>query len=177
MIVTGYDKQAGKEQFDVFYEILCDGLPESEHRSYEKQKALLEREEYQILFAKEGEETVGVIAYWDFGDFIFGEHFVVRSSCRNKGYGRVIFEELLKLERKIVIEVEPPTEGFSIRRIKMYERLGLRTWDYEYYQPPMQKGFRPLRLVLMTNTGDETQETLTRYKDKLYAEVYKNCTE
>ena len=69
-------------------------------------------------------KPVGMISYWDMGDFYYIEHFAIDPSLRNGGYGKRVLESIqTKLQGPIVLEVEEPTEEMRIRRINFYKRL------------------------------------------------------
>ena len=64
-----------------------------------------------------------LILYWDFGAYIYVEHFCVEPSMRGHGLGTLILAELAKKNKPIILEIDPLTDDVAIRR-GFYERCG-----------------------------------------------------
>lgn len=141
-----------KEEFDKIFKLMQESFPESEYRPYEKQLKLLSLDNYKIHTKyDENKNLIAFIALWDFPNFIFIEHLAVSPLCRGKGTGTKVMKEIIKNYKKpIVLEIEPPKNDITIKRCKFYERLGFHICDYEYYQEPLRKGDKELRLNLMS---------------------------
>ncbi len=94
-------------------------------------------------------------------------------ACRGVGIGGRLLDELIATVNKpIVLEVEPPEDALTCRRVGFYQRHGFLFTDYPYIQPPMEPGKPtvPLKLMIAGGEMDETQyETV---KSTLYARVY-----
>ena len=86
---------------------------------------------------------------------------------------RFIKEFLNKSAKKTVLEVEYPEDEISMRRIEFYRRIGMNINDYEYVQPPLQKGkeLLPLKIMSYPDTLDKAQFEYIR--KELYDNVYK----
>lgn len=104
--------------FDRVWEIMEISFPPEERRKREKQRELLEQEEYLLYGAKQGENLLGFLAVWELGEFLFIEHFAISPEARNSGLGRRMLHELqAKGHQKIVLEVELPEKELARRRI------------------------------------------------------------
>lgn len=101
------------------------------------------------------DRPLGFITYWDFGTFRYVEHFAMDSNLRNQGLGRKAFTEFIRQEdTPVVLEVELPTDSISRRRIKFYERIGLRLWaDHPYVQPSYREGGNTVDMYLMASSN------------------------
>ena len=55
--------------FDRVWEIMEISFPPEERRKREKQRELLEKEEYLLYGAKQGENLLGFLAVWELGEF------------------------------------------------------------------------------------------------------------
>ena len=51
---------------------------------------------------------------------------------------------------RVILEIDPPVDDISIRRLHFYERLGFVANPYQYIHPSFRKPFTPHRLVLMS---------------------------
>ena len=130
------------EDFNSFYELMSEAFPPIERRKLENQKKLLENDFYNIVGYKENDRVIAFIASWEFENFNFIEHFAVDNSYRGNGIGSKILKQYLnKYKNKpVFLEVEYPEDNYSKRRIEFYKRLGFSLNDYEYVQPPLEKG-------------------------------------
>ena len=59
---------------------------------------------------------------------------------RGNGIGTMLFKYYLtNTEKLTILEVELPEDEISSRRIKYYERMGMKLNEYDYLQPPLQE--------------------------------------
>ena len=117
---------------------------------------------------------IGLLTYWDFGDYCYVEHFATSQELRNKGYGKLSLECLHNtLRRPIVLEVECPTNELAQRRINFYQRQGFVLWDKEYFQPPYRNGEEKLPMLLMVSGALDADKDFERIKHTLHKDVYR----
>ncbi len=163
------------DEFDIVYDILKKSFPISERRPYHEQKALLSNPLYRIYVCKsETGEIMAFFAVWSFDGFAFIEHFAVNENYRGEGIGAKVLQELIStLDCPICLEVEPPDNEISQRRIGFYTRNGFRLNEYDYMQPPISKGRKKIPLMIMSYPEKISEEVFKHYKKVLYAEVYK----
>lgn len=141
-----------KIKFDSVYKILESSFEPFLHRGYERQKKLLENENYNIITYEENDKIVGFLTYWKIDEnTLFAEHFAVDNKKRGLGIGKKIFKMFLDLEGDKVLEVEPPYTEIDKRRIKLYESFGFIFNENEYYQPIYNKGDEKTRLHIMSS--------------------------
>ena len=100
-------RQLPEKDLDTIRDIYTGAFPPEERRDWQQVQGLLAGEApFWLKAAYADEGLVGFITGWDFPDFIYMEHFATAPSARNKGYGAVIFREILSsCERPHVIEV------------------------------------------------------------------------
>ncbi len=118
----------------------------------------------------------GVLNFWDFGYFIYAEHFAVVPELRGQGIGAELMRELFSYAegRVVVLEAEPPQEGdIAVRRIKFYERLGFVLNSHDYVQPAMGKDKPPIRLVIMSSGSALDKDEYEAVRYELYKTVYR----
>ena len=93
----------------------------------------------------------GILTYWNFDDFIYIEHFATLSTIRGRGIGSEALNAFIESYKSqpIVLEVEPPIDSITQRRINFYERHGFTLTNKTYIQPPYYDGlpFIPLRIM------------------------------
>lgn len=160
--------------FDVVYKIMLDSFPMDEIRSYEGQKALLSREDYHLkTYEKEG-QLLGFCAYYMFDDFLYIEHLACTPSSRGLGIGTKLIETILEeaTERRVILEVEPPVDEMTKRRVQFYERLGFTLNPYKHYQAPLNPTTGVVELKMMSSLGGLTEEQQQAYRRVLNEKVY-----
>lgn len=161
------------EEFNEMFSIMEKSFPLDEYRPYNEQKALFENEYYNVYAVKE-EKVKGFIAVWDFPEFLYIEHFAVSPEFRNQGIGEKILKELKALFNKpLCLEVEPPENALTKRRIGFYERNGFFLNAYPYTQPPISKGKNPVPLMIMSTGKELSESEFHIIKNTLYKNVYK----
>lgn len=131
----------------------------------------LEISQQQALAEKEC--FAGFITWWDFGEFVYGEHFAMLPECRGAGIGGEVIDRFVaEAGRPVILEVELPTDEMSRRRIGFYERHGFAVCDAEYVQPPYDAGGGGVPMRLMSHGVTLDAAMFARVRDTLYAEVY-----
>lgn len=172
-IVKGKDVR--DELFKKFYLLIKKSFPGNEHRGFERQKALLEKNIYEILFCFDNNEVIGILAYWHLDSFVFIEHFAVDEFARGNGVGTKMLEFIKKTYQiTIILEVELPCNEISKRRILFYKRNGFCYNDFEYYQKPLNPGDEPLPLRIMSYPGEITSKEFQKIIKTLVNSVYKS---
>ena len=161
--------------FDEVYELMEMSFPKDERRTYSEQKNLLNNPMYRIYVfrACETQQIQAFIAVWELGEIAFVEHVAVNPMCRNNGIGAKVLNELVNNVGKMVcLEVEPPNDEMSSRRIEFYKRNNFFFNEYFYIQPPMSEGRKSIQLYIMTSERKITESEFNNIKNMLYKEVY-----
>ena len=115
-----------------------------------------------------------MMAWWDFDDFVFFEHFAVDPACRSGGIGGQMLDALLaRFDKPACLEAELPETELAARRIGFYERHGFTVnADYSYFQPALAPGGSPLPMHLLTTGGTRTVSELRAIETLLHTRVY-----
>lgn len=159
-----------EKDFETIYEIMDFSFPNTEMRSKDNQKKLFNNEKYNVVM---DENKKGFIAYWNFDQFIFLEHFAVSFSARGEGHGEKMLKAFMQeLKLPSFLEVEPPENEITKRRISFYERMGFKLNDFQYAQPSMRENEPSIELKIMSYKESIPESLFNKYKIKLYNEVY-----
>lgn len=117
----------------------------------------------------------GFVIYWQLTPTVrYVEHLATASELRGQGLGAALMRTLLnEADQHLILEVEPPTDTLTMRRIGFYNRLGLVLHDKLHYkQPPYAPTLPEVRLCIMSTSGlsDQqlTDETLPLLKSIVY---------
>ena len=164
---------AEKIDFPRIYEIMHAAFPPSEMRSYDGQRQLMNHRYYKLYIQKWQERIIAFLAVWEFDDINFIEHFAVDSAYRGDGLGEKMLKEYLSHAAKAVfLEVEPPSTEIAYRRIKFYERMGFHLNQFDYVQPALQVGQKPLLMKNMTYPNPVEEVLFHYYKKMVFETVY-----
>ena len=156
--------------------LLESAFPPIEHRPTPQWIELTKG--HPIFHAKaivENTKFSGLLTYWDFGDFLYIEHFAILPTLRNGGYGKRALQTFLyeNQHMNIVLEVEMPDNDLARRRIGFYERNGFcLIEECDYLQPPYDPSFESLSLKLMGTQGNITRNHYDEIVNKIHREVY-----
>lgn len=164
-----------KEDYDSVFEIMSQSFSEDEYRSYHGEKELFQHDNYYTYVYKDNEKDIikGFISLWEFEDFIYIEHFATAKDFRNQGIGGKILRNLVEIaEKTICLEVEPPEDESSQRRINFYKRNGFHLNDYDYVQPPLREDGRPLNFLIMSSDEYLDQDQFETVRKTLYKELF-----
>lgn len=166
-------KRLTNDGFDAVYNIMERSFPRNEIRSKLGQYALLKNGEYSLFVREEEGEIIGFIAVWDLGEIAFVEHFAIAEEWRGKGVGSAMIGDVFALfDKPIVLEVEPPIDEKTRKRVGFYERNGLIFHDYYYVQPSMEKGREEVELRIMCSEKLDL-EGFEKVRAQLYTKIYK----
>lgn len=163
------------ELYPFMEELMKTAFPLQERRDLDKQRFLTDHQPlfHNNVLLAEG-EAIGLLTDWTLSDFIYIEHFAIHPQFRSHGYGSQALEALQK-ELKgtpLILEVEEPTDEWSIRRIAFYQRQGFTLHEQLYLQPPYRTGDDWLPFKLMSTEGLDVEGRFTEIRDCIYREVY-----
>lgn len=166
-------KKMEDAEFLRVWEIMEESFPYDERRPFEKQKALLLNPAYSIYVLHNGETLLGFIALWELEALAFVEHFAVAREYRNKGLGTKLLSGVLSgLSSDVCLEVEPPCDDITKRRVDFYTRNGFFLNEFPYLQPSLSAGQQAVPLMIMTYKRAAAKTEFEAIRDTLYAEVY-----
>ncbi len=146
-----------RQDFSDVLKLYTDSFPENERRLYSGVSAFMDfadrhGDRFNILIAENEEgRFMGFITYWEFDRFVYVEHFAVETSMRGTGVGTELLSYLKNIsDRSLLLEVEPPVDEMTRKRIGFYEKNGFRLFDgFRYIQPPYGPGQSGMELKLM----------------------------
>ena len=144
-------------EFLKYYKIqhlYCQCFPPDERREWDKMMELIDNEpRFNVIAAtSESDDTMGFISYWTFDSFTYVEHLAVDEAYRRQGIGAALLIKAQELGQPLVLEVEPPVDETTVKRVGFYRQLGLTLRDdIPYEQPPYSPDKEPVALCLMVS--------------------------
>mgnify|MGYP000933854328 CR=1 FL=1 len=162
--------------FEAFWKIYDESFPDDEKRDIEGQKALLNDKDYKTIFHYDEGRLIGFLCYWNLDRFNFVEHIAIAREFRGRGAGSLLMKNLIRLGKRIVLEVEPPEDDIKRKRIAFYEHLGFSMNEYHHVQPPLKMNANPVELRLMSHPEPLSPEDVQFIEVKLQNTVYSKNT-
>lgn len=165
-------------EHSVIRKIYEDSFPVNERREYDKILRLIgDNDAYMMEAVYDDDVVVGLISSWNLRGWRYVEHFAIDATQRGRGVGLRVLK--LFIERSlspIVLEVEPPIDELSKRRVAFYNSVGFVLHDtHRYIQPPYGEGLDAVALKLMTY-GASNEINLDNITAMLHTQVYGVCT-
>lgn len=162
-----------KLNFDDVFKIMEQSFPLEEMRCYEGQKALFERDDYKVkTYSHEG-VIAGFCAYYELGDILYIEHLAASPEARGLGIGTKLVKEILsEAKGMVILEVEPPVDEITRRRVVFYEKLGFYLNPYYHFQPPLNRETGGVELKIMSFPRAISEEEQKVYRRLLNVAIY-----
>ena len=161
------------QHWSSFVDTYTSSFPLDEQRPTDSIAQLLTSEKRftAMVLLDDTSRHMGILTTWRFSTFIYIEHFALSPHMRSKGFGTLVLQTFIQHNTlPIILEVEPPTDTLTQRRVSFYEQCGLRLYDYPYIQPPYTPELSEVPLRLMGTLPQETP--LTTVAELLHREVY-----
>ena len=161
-------------ELDIVRAIYESSFPIDERRDFESIVALMSDNVcFQLEAIYSGNEVVGMLSSWQLDEWRYVEHFAIDATKRGGGIGREVLREYIERnDTPVVLEVEPPADVYSRRRIAFYVSMGFVLHkDYRYVQPSYGEGREAVELLLMT-CGAASGCNLDALSRLLHARVY-----
>ena len=148
-------------------------FPAEERRPTEQQRDYADNNRYFHATAIMTDNVfAGIMNYWDVEGATYIEHLAVVEEMRGRGIASEALRQLASMGRGIILEVEPPTDDVTRKRVKFYESNGFRMEDVAYMQPSYAKGMPQVELKLMTQGIEgEVRNTIEDIRKKVYGVV------
>ncbi|MEG1622261.1 MAG: GNAT family N-acetyltransferase [Alistipes sp.] len=148
-------------------------FPQQERRPIEQLKLLLDTEERMVCNAVICEEKFcGLFIYWQFEQFYYLEYLAIYPELRNQKIGQQVLDYVAReLTGLRLMEVEPPVDEITKRRIGYYQRNGYEVLNQDYIQPSYWDDCPAGNLWLM---GNRHTERLQEYLAQIITEVYRH---
>ena len=155
--------------------LYVEAFPSCERRDTEEWLQCLSLPSFTLFGIYLDDHFMGFFSCWNFKDFVYGEHFAVLKESRGLGVGASavsLIKTYYGTGTPFVLEVEPPCDEMSRRRIGFYQRQGFVIDDTPYMQPPYRKEDDWFELKLMSTHPEYLKEHFEEIKAAIYTHVY-----
>lgn len=175
-ILTYQLLQPGHADFPQAETLYTDAFPSCERRDLSQWRMLAANAlaPFTVWGLYADAQFMGFITFWQFDGFLYVEHFAILPTQRGGGCGRKTIRLLREHHPSIpiVLEVEPPTDETTQRRIAFYERCGFSLSPLPYLQPPYRPTDQAFPLQLMTTAPDYLAAHFEQVVHTLHRVVY-----
>ena len=116
----------------------------------------------------------GFLSSWNFGRFLYIEHFAIQEDLRCMGVGSEVLDRVCA-SAGLPIFLEVDQEGVSSdasRRVSFYRLAGFNLWKLDYIQPAYGIGKKPVPMQIMSRGIPESPENLAILQGLLRSHVY-----
>lgn len=151
----------------------ASSFPIFEQRTLNDQISALQDDNYYCMAICESNSLIGLIFYWDLSEYVYIEHFAISSNLRGKSYGSKVIKEFCENNKNIILEIDPPLDDISIKRLRFYSKLGFKLQDFEYIHPSFRKDTPAHTLKIMTYPNDITKDEFDDFSKFLNDKIMK----
>ena len=107
--------------------------------------------------------------------YVYIEHFAIHENFRGQGYGGLLLEDFNKrLNKIILLEIDPITDEISSKRLKFYKKCGFFENRYNHFHPPYRNNYRGHALIILTTERQITEDEYIQFGFDLRNIVMKN---
>lgn len=138
--------------WDQVWKLYMESFPEYERRKADSHTQATKDGMFHTKIAYDADNFIALIFYWQKRRRIYIEHIAVNQELRGKNYGSTVIKRLQEDNpgKIIVLEIDPPVDEVSQKRLRFYERLGFRKNNYQYTHPSYAVGGKEHELVIMS---------------------------
>lgn len=162
------------ELYQYVEQLVTESFPLDEYRPLDQWRILTDKNDlFQNNAILSDGKPVGLLTYWDLGNFYYIEHFAIDEKLRNNGYGKEVLTLLEKeIDKPLILEVERPDNEIAQRRIGFYKRYKFELWNEPYVQPPYRPDGSAVPMLIMCRGPLTPSKDYKEVKRKLYQEAY-----
>lgn len=165
-------RKSNAEEYKESIRIYLESFPRDERRELKQQSRILPIKNYYFYAILDKNKIIGICAFWEFKEFIYGEHIAIRKDLRSKGYGGKIIGKYLTNKKLIAIESEKPTRSkMAKRRLNLYKKLGFIVNKYNYKAKPYDETKKSISYLILTYPRKITKKEFEKIKILINAPI------
>ncbi len=132
------------------WKIYQSNFPSGEQRLLMDQKRALVDDRYHCMAILDHDEVVGIVFYWVLPSVLFVEYLAIGEAFKGRGIGSAVLSMLKQQPGRLILEIDPPIDETSIRRMNFYKRDGWVLNPYLHMNLPLRVGDEEVPLRVMT---------------------------
>lgn len=168
MVVLHRIDSVSDKWYEEFYTIYSQSFPVYEQRDEKQQECAFNNTNYHLDCFIDDHKFLAFIAYWDFDNYIYIEHFAVNPEYRGENIGSNTLRNFIEDKKKmILLEIDPPVNEIAQKRLKFYEKLGFVSNPYSHHHPAYKKDYPPHELIVLSMDKALEQSSYDRFYQEL----------
>lgn len=151
--------------WDAVWRLYVDSFPEWERRREEAHARAAQDSRLHLEAAVDGDRLLGLLFWWEQDAMVYVEHLAVDPTRRGQNIGSALLGDLLRryAEKQVILEIDPPQDEVSQRRLRFYEHIGFKANDQTFWHTSYAVGGRRHPLILLSWPGVMTPEEQERF--------------
>jgi GNAT superfamily N-acetyltransferase len=148
------------------WRLYSDSFPEYERRGINSHLQATDDPAYFTEIALDNGNLTAILFYWRYNSsYIYLEHLAVRPEMRGQHIGSRLLGQFLRRnnESKIILEIDPPIDEISEKRLEFYNRAGFSMNNYAYTHPSYSKNGKVHELKLLSAPGHISPEEFEEF--------------
>lgn len=168
-------KNTKDKWYSPFREIYAISFPIFEQRNAKQQAEAFRDNRYHLLAWIEDEKLLSFISYWNFEDYIYIEHLAVNPEFRGQNIGSRMLDTFAEgVKKTIILEIDPPIDEISKKRLAFYKNLGYKQNKYKHAHPAYNKDYEPHNLLVLSLQKDLNEKEYQQFYNDLVHIVMKD---
>ncbi len=162
---------SNEELSQLAWQLYESSFPINERRPFRLHiKATLDKRFCPYVYISGQMELLAIYFYWNFLDFRYLEHFAVNPNYRNQGIGSKLIQMLNADKKPIILEIEPPMDKQTKKRLNFYERNHFKHTGYGFKQLKYRQNANDLHLDLLCNK-EMDRDLYEQFRKTIYQEL------
>lgn len=157
--------------FEEAFSLYTASFPYAERRDTAEQSRVFGKEDYHFDVLVENDRLLGIVFYWQTAEFLFLEHLATKPELRNHGTGAAALSLLKEKGLPIILEIEPPADELTKRRLGFYQRNGFVLTDHYHIQAKYHLGDEDLELKILSHPHSISTAQYETFREYMNREV------
>ena len=142
--------QNSGKYFDDMFDIYENSFPYFERRKRQEHLRAMQDEKFYCNGYIKNKILVAILFSWKMDEYSYIEHFAINKEYRNQNLGSNILSNFCKENDNVLLEIEPPVDEVTKRRLKFYEKHNFKFNDFFIMHPSLIKPKVPHKLNILT---------------------------
>lgn len=155
------------------WKLYNESFPQYERRRINSHERACEDAAYHTDIAIENGNLLALIFYWEYPGTAYVEHVAVNPAMRGNNVGSTLMREFMERykDSTVILEIDPPVDEISKRRLGFYERLGFKDTGFSYQHPSYTKNGTPHHLNILSWPEAVSEHEFERFKEFMFKKV------
>ena len=156
------------------WRLYTESFPEHERRRISSHALAVDNPRFHTKIAIENGNLLAILFYWTLGENkVYIEHIAVNPLMRGQNIGSTILRNFMEqnTDATIILEIDPPVDEVSERRLSFYMRSGFHNTGYVYDHPSYQKKGKNHDLLVLSYPQSISEEEFGRFVEFMRTEI------